>query len=311
MTRNNGKDYVPDAVKINQLSEIFSDFVARMIVLSIDTESVRTVCRKALSDEKHYDLRSRDGYIYAARSMGTKINMEITEHAEQSRKTAEAKRLAEAARRAAEERAMDEFRFIPQMLIADGRSRRRIDFPIAERNPERETNEALQPHDLIYIIGANEVDENNERLLKTDISALKKRSARVLAEIAGRYPNEFEQLRIKGPNINGTEATVYHSDVLRLVANYMEEQALQKILYPPHGMTLPEEAEGVVRTWNAMKRSLAGDEDFMGMAGKHLERLGVLDNELVYTQYGLERKPMGGADNIPTPGVVPLGGMEM
>lgn len=60
-----------------------------------------------------------------------------------------------------------------------------------------------------------------------------------------------------------------------------------------------------------MKRSLAGDGDFMGMAGGHLKLLGVLDNELVYTQDGLERKPMGGADNIPTPDAAPLRGMEM
>ena len=62
------------------------------------------------------------------------------------------------------------------------------------------------------------------------------------------------------------------------------------MIYPPHGRTPHEAAEGIVVAWNAMKRNIAKDENFMDAAGRHLNKLGFLDNELVYTESGLKRR---------------------
>lgn len=39
-----------------------------------------------------------------------------------------------------------------------------------------------------------------------------------------------------------------------------------------------------------MKRNIANDENFMDVAGRHLNKLGFLDNELVYTESGLKHR---------------------
>ena len=78
----------------------------------------------------------------------------------------------------------------------------------------------------------------------------------MLDEVAQKYADEICLVRITGPKINGIEAYIYHGNVLRLVANYMEEQALHKFLYPPHGHTSQKEATAIVSFWNSLKRGL-------------------------------------------------------
>ena len=58
--------------KIDRITEKFSQLVIKLEVMARDTESVRSVCMETLADARHNDLRSRDGYLYAARSMSTK-----------------------------------------------------------------------------------------------------------------------------------------------------------------------------------------------------------------------------------------------
>lgn len=79
--------------KIDRITEKFTQLVIKLEVMVRDTESVREVCMETLSDARHNDLRSRDGYLYAAKSMSTKIAMTIMEHAEQNRKRIEAEKL--------------------------------------------------------------------------------------------------------------------------------------------------------------------------------------------------------------------------
>ena len=223
--------------KVGRITEKFTQLVIKLEVMARDTESVRSVCMETLSDARHNDLRSRDGYLYAARSMSTKISIAIMEHAAQNRKRTETEKLRGRIRSAASGCMNDEFNWMPQMLTVDKLSRSRIDFPICNEAPEYAADEAFQPGDLIYIIGVNEISSDNERLFSADIGAIKRKTFRVLDEVARKYKDEIHLVRIKGPKINGTEAYIYHGNVLRLVANYMEEQALHKFLYPPHGHT--------------------------------------------------------------------------
>ncbi len=259
-----------DAVKLRQITDIFTGLVSELIVMAHDAESVRTVWREVLSDGKHNDLRSRDGYLYATRSMATKITMAIAEREVQDREDIAVPNM--------------------EMIIADGKSRRRIDFPLDDIAPELATDEAFQARDLVYIVGVNEISENNERLLEANLDTLKRQTYRVLEKIARKYEDEIKLVRITGPKISGIEAYIYHGEILRFVAYYKEEQALHKMLYPPHGRTPHETAECIVVAWNAMKRNIANDENFMDAAGRHLNKLGFLDNELVYTESGLKHR---------------------
>ena len=268
-----------DAVKLRQISEIFTGLISELIVMSNDAESVRSVWREILSDDKLNDVRGRDGYLYAARSMGTKIAMAITAREMRDRENITLPKV--------------------KMLIADGRSRQCIDFPIGDTDPELATDEAFQGRDLVYIIGVNEVSENNERLLEANVDTLKKQTYRVLKKIAKKYESEIKLIRITGPKIGGVEAYIYHGEILRFIAYYKEEQALQKIVYPPNGHTSEEAAREILSAWNAMKRNLAKNSDFMEIAGRHLNKLGFFDNELVYTPDGIRRRRARGK-NQPT-----------
>lgn len=295
--------------KIDRITEKFTRLVIKLEVMARDTESVRSVYHKTLSDAKHNDLRSRDGYLYAARSMSTKISMAIMEHAAQNRKRIEAEKLRGRIRNAASCCMNDEFDWMPQMLTVNRLSRSRIDFPICGEDPELAADEAFQPGDLIYIIGVNEISSDNERLLSANIDAIKKKTFRVLDEVARKYEEEIGLVRIKGPKINGTEAYIYHGNVLRLVANYMEEQALHKLLYPPHGHTSQKEATAIVSFWNGLKRGLYG-RDKTTPTVQRLDKLGFFDNELVYTPNGLTRRPMSVPEGPKIAAEAPIPGYE-
>lgn len=295
--------------KVGRITEKFTQLVIKLEVMARDTESVRSVYHKTLSDAKHNDLRSRDGYLYAARSMSTKISMAIMEHAEQNRKRIEADKLRGRIRSAASGCMDDEFDWMPQMLTVDGLSRSRINFPICGTDPELAADEAFQPGDLIYIIGVNEISSDNERLLSANIDAITRKTFRVMENVAQKYEEEIGMVRIKGPKINGTEAYIYHGNVLRLVANYMEEQALHKLLYPPHGHTLQKEAGAIVSFWNSLKRGLYR-RDKTGPTVQRLDKLGFFDNELVYTPNGLTRRPMPESESPKIAAEAPIPGYE-
>lgn len=277
--------------KIDRITEKFTQLVIKLEVMARDTESVREVCMETLSDTRHNDLRSRDGYLYAARSMSIKISMAIMEHAEQNRKRIETEKLRSRIRSAASACMNNEFAWMPQMLTVDKLYRTRIDFPICDEDPELAADEAFQPGDFIYIIGVNEISSDNERLLSADIGAIKRKTFRVLYEVAQKYADEIRLVRITGPKINGTEAYIYHGNVLHLVANYMEDQALHKFLYPPNGCTSQKEATAIVSFWNGLKRSLYR-RDKTDPTVQRLSKLEFFDSELVYTPSGLTRRPM-------------------
>lgn len=277
--------------KIDRITEKFTQLVIKLEVMARDTESVREVCMETLSDARHNDLRSRDGYLYAARSMSTKISMAIMEHAEQNRKRIEAEKLRGWIRSAACGCMDDEFDWMPQMLTVDRLSRTRIDFPICDADPELTADEAFQSNDLVYIVGVNEISSDNVRLLSANIDAIRKKTFRVLKRVAQEYEDEIGLVRIVGPKVNGTEAYIYHGNVLHLVANYMEEQALHKFLYPPNGCTSRKEAGAIVRFWNDLKRGLSR-RDKTDPTIQRLGKLGFFDNELIFTPSGLTRKPM-------------------
>ena len=295
--------------KLDRITEKFTQLVTKLEVMARDTESVRRVYQKTLSDARHNDLRSRDGYLYAAKSMSTKISMAIMEHAEQNRKRIETEKLRGRIRSAASGCMDDEFNWMPQMLTVDKLSRSRIDFPICGDDPELAADEAFQPGDLIYIIGVNEISSDNERLFSADIGAIKRKTFRVLDEVAQKYEDEIRLVRITGPKINGTEAYIYHGNVLRLVANYMEEQALHKFLYPPHGYTSQKEATAIVSFWNRLKRGLYR-RDKTGPTVQRLDKLGFFDNELVYTPNGLTRRPMPELEGPKIVAEAPIPGYE-
>ncbi len=277
--------------KIDRITEKFTQLVIKLEVMARDTESVREVCMETLSDTRHNDLRSRDGYLYAARSMSIKISMAIMEHAEQNRKRIETEKLRSRIRSAASACMDDEFDWMPQMLTVDRLSRTRIDFPICDADPELAADEAFQPNDLVYIVGVNEISSDNVRLLSANVDAIRKKTFRVLKRVAQKYKDEIGLVRIVGPKINGTEAYIYHGDVLHLVANYMEEQALHKFLYPPNGCTSRKEAGVIVRFWNDLKQGLSR-RDKTDPTIQRLGKLGFFDSELVYTPSGLTRGPM-------------------
>ena len=295
--------------KIDRITEKFTRLVIKLEVMARDTESVRSVYQKTLADARHNDLRSRDGYLYAARSMSTKISMAIMEHAAQNRKRIETEKLRGRIRSAASACMDDEFDWMPQMLTVDKLSRRRIDFPICGEDPELAADEAFQPGDLIYIIGVNEISSDNERLFSANIDAIKRKTFRVLDEVAQKYEDEIRLVRITGPKINGTEAYIYHGNVLRLVANYMEEQALHKLLYPPHGHTSQKEAGAIVSFWNGLKRGLYR-RDKTDPTLLRLDKLGFFDNELVYTPNGLTRRPMSEPEGPKIVAEAPIPGYE-
>ena len=295
--------------KVGRITEKFTQLVIKLEVMARDTESVRSVYHKTLSDAKHNDLRSRDGYLYAARSMSTKISMAIMEHAAQNRKRIEAEKLRGRIRSAASGCMDDEFNWMPQMLTVDKLSRTRIDFPICGADPGLAADEAFQPGDFIYIIGVNEISSDNERLFSANIDAIKRKTFRVMENVAQKYEEEIGMVRIKGPKINGTEAYIYHGNVLRLVANYMEEQALHKLLYPPHGHTLQKEAGAIVSFWNSLKRGLYR-RDKTGPTVQRLDKLGFFDNELVYTPNGLTRRPMPESESPKIAAEAPIPGYE-
>ena len=295
--------------KIDRITEKFSQLVIKLEVMARDTESVRSVCMETLSDARHNDLRSRDGYLYAARSMSTKISMAIMEHAAQNRKRIEADKLRSRIRSAASACMDGEFNWMPQMLTVDKLYRSRIDFPICGENPELAADEAFQPGDFIYIIGVNEISSDNERLLSANIDAIKKKTFRVLDKVAQKYEEEICLVRITGPKINGTEAYIYHGNVLRLVTNYMEEQALHKFLYPPHGRTSQKEATAIVSFWNGLKRGLYRRNKTTPTV-QRLEKLGFFDNELVYTPGGLTRRPMPEPESPKIAAEAPIPGYE-
>ena len=286
-----GENGTMATIKIDRIIGNFTQLVVKLEIMSCDTESVRSVYMKTLADARHNDLRSRDGYLYAARSMSTKISMAIMEHAEQNRKRIETEKLRSRIRSAASACMDDEFDWMPQMLTVDRLSRTRIDFPICDADPELAADEAFQPNDLIYIIGVNEISSDNERLLSADIGAIKKKTFRVLKRVAQKYKDEIGLVRIVGPKINGTEAYIYHGNVLHLVAYYMEEQALHKFLYPPNGHTSQKEATAIVSFWNGLKCSLYR-RDKTDPTIQRLGKLGFFDSELVYTPSGLTRRPM-------------------
>lgn len=295
--------------KIDRITEKFTRLVIKLEVMARDTESVRSVYQKTLADARHNDLRSRDGYLYAARSMSTKISMAIMEHAAQNRKRIEAEKLRGRIRSAASGCMNDEFGWMPQMLTIDRLSRSRIDFPICGDDPELAADEAFQPGDFIYIIGVNEISSDNERLLSANIDAIKKKTFRVLDKVAQKYEEEIGLVRITGPKINGTEAYIYHGNVLRLVANYMEEQALHKFLYPPHGHTPQKEAGVIVSFWNGLKRGLYRRNKTTSTVLR-LDKLGFFDNELVYTPNGLTRRAMPEPESPKIVAEVPIPGYE-
>lgn len=295
--------------KIDRITEKFLQLVIKLEVMARDTESVRSVYQKTLADARHNDLRSRDGYLYAARSMSTKISMAIMEHAAQNRKRIETEKLRSRIRSAASACMNDEFGWMPQMLTVDRLSRTRTDFPICGEDPELAADEAFQPGDLIYIIGVNEISSDNERLFSADIGAIKRKTFRVLDEVARKYKDEIHLVRIKGPKINGTEAYIYHGNVLHLVANYMEEQALHKFLYPPHGHTLQKEAGAIVSFWNSLKRGLYRRNKTTPTV-QRLDKLEFFDNELVYTPNGLTRRPMPESESPKIAAEAPIPGYE-
>ena len=295
--------------KVGRITEKFTQLVIKLEVMARDTESVRSVCMETLADARHNDLRSRDGYLYAARSMSTKISMAIMEHADQNRKRIEADKLRGRIRSAAFGCMDDEFDWMPQMLTVDKLSRSRIDFPICNEAPEYAADEAFQPGDLIYIIGVNEISSDNERLLSANIDAIKRKTFRVMENVAQKHEEEIGMVRIKGPKINGTEAYIYHGNVLRLVANYMEEQALHKFLYPPHGCTSQKEAGAIVSFWNGLKSSLY-KRDKTDPTVLRLDKLGFFDNELVYTPNGLTRRPMPESESPKIAAEAPIPGYE-
>lgn len=297
------------ATKIDRIIGNFTQLVVKLEIMSCDTESVREVCMETLSDARHNDLRSRDGYLYAAKSMSAKIAMTIMEHAEQNRKRIEAQKLPGWIRSAASACMDDEFNWMPQMLTVDRVSRTRIDFPICDADPELAADDAFQPNDLIYIIGVNEISSDNERLLSADIGAIKRKTFRVLDEVAQKYKDGIGLVRIVGPKINGTEAYIYHGNVLHLVANYMEEQALHKFLYPPNGHTSQKEATAIVSFWNGLKRSLYR-RDKTDPTVQRLEKLGFFDSKLVYTPSGVTRRPMPKLENPKIAAEAPIPGYE-
>ena len=277
--------------KIDRITEKFTQLLIKLEVMARDTESVREVYMETLSDARHNDLRSRDGYLYAARSMSTKISMAIMEHAEQNRKRIETEKLRSRIRSAASACMDDELDWMPQMLTVDRPSRTRIDFSICDADPELAADEAFQPNDLVYIVGVNEISSDNVRLLSANIDTIRRKTFRVLKRVAQKYEDEIGLVRIVGPKINGTEAYIYHGNVLHLVANYMEEQAVHKFLYPPNGHTSQKEATAIVSFWNGLKRSLYR-RDKTDPTVQRLGKLGFFDSELVYTPSGLTRGPM-------------------
>ena len=282
--------------KIDRITEKFTQLVIKLEVMARDTESVREVCMETLSDARHNDLRSRDGYLYAARSMSIKISMAIMEHAEQNRKRIETEKLRSRIRSAASACMDDEFDWMPQMLTVDRLSRTRINFPICNADPELTADEAFQSNDLVYIVGVNEISSDNVRLLSANIDAIRKKTFRVLKRVAQKYEDEIGLVRIVGPKVNGTEAYIYHGNVLHLVANYMEDQALHKFLYPPNGCTSQKEATAIVSFWNGLKRSLYR-RDKTDPTIQRLGKLGFFDNELIFTPSGLTRRLMPKLDS--------------
>ncbi|WP_303148272.1 hypothetical protein [uncultured Cloacibacillus sp.] len=280
---------------VEQISGILATLAAKLVTMALDTEVVQEKWREVLSDGRHNDLRSRDGYLYAARSMSTKIAKAISEHEKSLRESVDAAKALDDMERRRAARAAEEFRYMPQMLVLDGRSgRQSIDFPINDEHPELAEDEAFQAGDLVYIIGVNEVSSEHTRLLDTDIATVKKKTFRVLKEIARRYGEEMELVRIEGPKLNGVKAYIYHSHVLKLVAYYMEEQALQKLLYPPRGTRSEEDAEWIVQVWNRLKLGLKNDKKGMAAIGRYLDKWGFFDNELIYTPDGLQRRRIAG-----------------
>ena len=219
-------------------------------------------------------LGSLSGFLYAAQKLVREIEAAICHEEYRLREEAEA-----------EAREQEEYLHRQRMFILDG-SRSRAGFPIEDRL-QSSSKEVFQAWDFIYIIGVNEPSGSGR--LEADVSALKKKTVRVLSEVAKRYPDEIKEVRIKGPKMCGKEAFIYHGNVLHLIGKYMEEQALQKTLYPPHGGIGEEEACLIVSVWNEMKRALVLDDNYRRLSVRWLEMMGFPGFELIYTPDGLVR----------------------
>lgn len=97
-------------------------------------------------------------------------------------------------------------------------------------------------------------------------------------------------LTLKGPKINGVEGCIYHINILCLVARHFEEQALQKILFPPHrAKPTKDTARRIIAEWNRLKYSLLHDSRIPDEAKSRLADLGLFDSGLVYTEHGARR----------------------
>lgn len=268
-----------DAARRCKLKEIFENFISSLTLMAKDAILVREIWRDKITEEKI--VRGKDGFLYANDELIKRIEAAVQ---------LEEFRLREEAEAAAE----DERSSMIQMLIRNG-SRQGPVFPIEKHLPSV-SQEVFQARDFIYVIGVNEPCVKNKkgnrrkscRLFNANIAALKRQTFRVLSDIAKRYPDEIEEVRVKGPKLGGKEAYIYHGNVLHLIGKYMEERALQKTLYPPHGDIAKEEACLIVEEWNNMKRAHVMDSSFMSEKGKYLAMMGFPGYELIYTTSGLD-----------------------
>lgn len=261
-----------EATRRRKLEEIFRSYVSGLIVMAKDADSVRRIWRTKIPKDDR--TKNKDGFLYAAQKLVGEIEAAICHEEYSLREEAEA-----------EAREQEEYLHRQRMFILDG-SRIRAGFPIEDRL-QSASKEVFQARDFIYIIGVNEPSGSGR--LEADVSALKKKTVRVLSEVAKRYPDEIKEVRIKGPKMCGKEAFIYHGNVLHLIGKYMEEQALQKTLYPPHGRISEEEVCLIVSVWNKMKRALVIDDNYRRLSARWLEMMGFPGFELIYTPDGLVR----------------------
>ena len=285
--------YIMDAATSRRIKKKFKELVNRLEIMALDVESVRTVSRQKFTKvrKEKERLRSKEGYDYLPISMRIEIENAIIEHIAEQRAKLIARRLIEAQK----QRQLSSLG-LTQMIVVNGASRTRTEFPILDEHPELEHEEALQASDLYYIIGMNEIPDKNPnpkngRLYDVEIHAIKKKTFNVIQRISKRYKNEFQQVVMKGPKINGKQSYIYHESILRLAAKYMEEEALQKMLCPPRGKTAENKGRSIIEEWNRLKDDLLKDNSAEAERLKEsLAKLGFFDGHLDYTKNGARRK---------------------
>lgn len=188
-----------DAARRCKLKEIFENFISSLTLMAKDAILVREIWRDKITEEKI--VRGKDGFLYANDELIKRIEAAVQ---------LEEFRLREEAEAAAE----DERSSMIQMLIRNG-SRQGPVFPIEKHLPSV-SQEVFQARDFIYVIGVNEPCVKNKkgnrrkscRLFNANIAALKRQTFRVLSDIAKRYPDEIEEVRVKGPKLGG-QGSIY------------------------------------------------------------------------------------------------------